>query len=96
MSNLIVKSTAFGFNGLYFRKATPHSVYWTDFPMAAQYFKEENEARVTMREAGIYCFEIEPAHKDNRATFTPSYVPAPRAGNPAFGAICEAAANTRL
>ena len=90
--SFIVKSTAFDFQGLYFRKRTPHSIYWTDFPMAARYFKEENEARVAMIESGIYHFEVEPAHKDNRIAF----VPTPPAGNPAFGAICEAAANSRI
>lgn len=80
MSNLIVKSTAAGFQGLFFRKATPHSVYWTDFPMAARYFKEENEARLVMREAGIYCYEVVPAQSDNRVAFVPS----PPAANPAF------------
>lgn len=92
MSKLIVKSTAFGFNGLFFRKATPHSVYYTDFPMAAAYFNEENEARVAMREAGIYCFEIVPAHTDNRAAF----VPTPQAANPAFANHGKLAVNSRI
>ncbi len=78
--SFIVKSTSHLFQGLYFRKAAPHNIYWTDFPMAAQYFKEENLARVCMIEAGIFHFEVEPAHVDNRAAF----VPTPQASNPAF------------
>ncbi len=70
--SFIVKSTAHTFNGLYFRKATPHSIYWTSFPMAAQYFAQENIARVHMIEHGIFHFEVEPAHKDNREAFVPA------------------------
>ena len=90
--SFIVKSTAFMYQGLYFRKATPHNIYYTDFPMAAQYFKEENEARVAMIEAGIFHFEVEPAHKDNRVAF----VPTPQAANPAFANHGKEIANSRI
>lgn len=90
--SFIVKSCALNFQGLYIRKIAGHAIYWTSFPLAAQYFKEDNLARVAMIEAGVWHFEVEPAHTSNREAF----VPTPPTYNPPFVGEGKELVNSRI